>query len=159
MTHSDGTSSYPILILTAVALIGMVVYRIMAMRKRTREMSEMAGRVGLRPCPDGTLPLDLSLDGTVFRSWSRLSNIFEGRPNGKEVVVLDFMKRRGRSSWSRTIIATRTHDPLFDRSAFKLTAEQVGEWQLVYSRVGFFKNSRLMDTGEVENLLRGIERS
>ena len=122
-------------------------------------MREMASRLGLQPWPDDSTPYDLSLDGTVFESWTKLFNVYEGRLHARQVAVLDFRKQAGKSSWSRTIIAAKTKDDVFAHKAFEFETKQVGEWQLLYSPEEIISSRKLMYVAEIEELLKDIERA
>ena len=120
MGMSDGNNSCPIWLFVLVAIFITVLWirYCVEMRRRREQMREMAPRLGLQPWPDDSTPYDLSLDGTVFESWTKLFNVYEGRLHGRQVAVLDFRKQAGKSSWSRTIIAAKTKDDVFAHKAF-----------------------------------------
>jgi beta-galactosidase/beta-glucuronidase len=113
---------------------------------------------GLQEWPDDPTPRDLCLGGTAFKHWSKLFNVYEGILNHRQVAVFDFRKQAGKSSWSRTIVAVKTKEDVFEGKSFGLETRQVGDWQLCYSPVGFLCQGKLMDVSEIEELLSGISR-
>jgi hypothetical protein len=156
---NQGTSPSPwYFVVVGAFLIAVWTRHFFIMRRRKQEMSEMAARLGLEAWPDDSSPRDLSLNGTVFQDWSKLFNVYEGILNHRQVAILDFRKQAGKSSWSRTIIAVRTKENVFEDKAFGLETEQVSDWQLCYSPVGFLHSGKLMDVPEIEELLNGIAR-
>jgi hypothetical protein len=113
--------------IVAAAIAGSWIWQWLSMRKRTAAIGSMATELGLRPWPDDSPPHDLSLEGTPFENWTRLFNIYEGKLRRKQVAILDFRRRVGRSSWSRTIIAVKTTDDVFANKPFELEARRVGD--------------------------------
>ena len=157
--HGTTDTSAWSVIFGVVMFIALWTLEASIMRRRKKAMSEMALRLGLEAWPDDDTPRGLSLHGTVFQSWSRLFNVYEGFLNGKQVAVFDFRKKGRKSSWSRTIIAVKTTHDIFQDKPFRLEAKQVGAWQLLYSPPGFLLHENLMHVAEVEELLKGIGRA
>jgi hypothetical protein len=143
----------------ATFVAGMSIRHLVLTRHRRQQMTAMAVRVGLQDWPDDSIPGDLSLSGTPFESWTKLSNIYEGSIGGVQIVVFDFSKKSGKSGWSRTIVAAKTPDSdIFFGKPFDLQTSQSGDWQLLYSPAEFLNSAQLMDVGQIEETLNDIRR-
>jgi hypothetical protein len=141
----------------AASLATMSIRHLVLTRRRRQQMSAMAARVELQDWPDDSIPRDLSLLGTPFESWTKLSNIYEGMIGGVQVVVFDFSKKSGKSGWSRTIVAAKTADTdIFSGKPFELETSQSGDWQLLYAAPEFLNSAQLMDVGQIEQMLNNI---
>jgi hypothetical protein len=145
-----------IILLAAIFVVWIVVRGKFFFHRRREAMHSMASRLGLRPWPDNSLPRGLSLQGTPFFRATKLTNIHEGLLQRNEVVILDFQKRESSSTWSRTVIAVKTRDPL--AAPPHLEHRTVGAWQLVYAPVAFSDAADVMDVEGLELLLRNIIR-
>lgn len=119
----------------------------------------MAARLGFQNWPDDSIPRDLSLGGTPFEYWTRLTNIYEGSIRAVQIVVFDFRKQTGKSGWSRTILAAKTPDTqIFSGKPFELETSQSRDWQLLYSPPDFSNSAKLMDVAQIEELCNDIRR-
>src|SRR5438874_8645311 len=107
-----GSGQFPTAWFSVIAAVvaGSWIWQWLSMRKRRTEMSAMATQLGLRSWPDDSPPFDLSFEGTSFQDWTKLFNIYEGTLNCRQVAILDFRKRVGKSGWSRTIIAVKADE-------------------------------------------------
>jgi hypothetical protein len=142
--------------LATLFLIGVAVRSVFFVRRRHEQMRAMAMSLGLRPWPDNSLPRRLSLQGTPFQHWSKLSNIYEGSLNGTQTIILDFFYREPRNVFSRTIIAVNSNMRV--QKPYDLESRQIGPWQLIFAPVQFFRTANLMDVDQVEILLKAITR-
>lgn len=146
-------------VLVAASLATMSIRHLVLTRRRRQQMSAMAARVGLQDWPDDSIPRDLSLRGTPFESWTKLSNIYEGMIGGVQVVVFDFSKKSGKSGWSRTIVAAKTTDTdIFSGKPFELETSESGDWQLLYLPPEFLNAAKLLDVERIEETLNAIGR-
>jgi hypothetical protein len=141
---------------SALFLIGVGLRSVFFVRRRHEQMRGMAMSLGLRPWPDNSLPRGLSLQGTQFQRWTKLSNIYEGVLNGRQTIVLDFFEREPRNVFSRTIIAVHSNARV--NQPRDLESFQVGPWQLMFAPVQFFRTANLMDVSRLETLLKAITR-
>lgn len=151
------TPTLPIIvaiILVALLLLGMGLRGNVYLNQRRGEVSGMATRLGLHPCPDDSLPRGLSLEGTHFHQPHKLTNIYQGIINHSEVVILDIDKTGPKSRWSRTIIAVKTRNPVSVPAS--LESRVTGSWKLIYAPVGFSNSVDLMEVVQIENLLKNI---
>jgi hypothetical protein len=157
---SPETDSFPawLFVLVGAIIAASWIRYVFIIRQRMQEMRAMATRLGLQEWPDDSTPRDLSLNGTVFERWSKLFNVYEGILSHWQVAVFDFRERAGKSSWSRTIIAVKTNDDVFEGKAFGLETRQAGDWQLCYPPKDFLSSRKLMDVTEIEEFLNGISR-
>jgi hypothetical protein len=141
-------------LVVGLLLVGVVLRGGAFLHRRREEVTAMAARFGLHAWPDDSLPRGLSLEGTHFHQPHKLTNVYHGVINHREVVILDIEKQEARSGWSRTILAIRTRDRISTPSS--LEGRQVGHWKLIYSPVGFSNSENLMEIEELESLLRNI---
>jgi hypothetical protein len=116
----------------------------------------MATKFGLQTWPDNIFPRHLSLNGTIFEGWSRVSNVHEGILNHRQVAFFDLFKRQRKSGWSRTIFAIKTDKAVLEGKMPGLEVHQANGWQLCYHSLGFLHSEKLMDSSEIEELLNAI---
>ena len=153
------TPTLPIILsifLVVILIIGLILRGGAYLNRRRGEaMAKMAAKFSLHPWPnDDSLPRGLSLEATHFHRPYRLSNIYHGIINYKEVVILDIERQELKSKWSRTILAIRTKDRVSTPSS--LEAHQAGAWKLIYTPVDFSTEPKLMEIDQLDSLLSNI---
>jgi hypothetical protein len=151
------TPNVPIVVaglLVALLILGMGLRGGAYLHRRREEISALATRLSLHAWPDDSLPRGLTLEGTHFHQPHKLTNVYHGIINHREIVIMDIEKQEARSRWSRTILAIRTRDRISTPSS--LEGRQIGHWKLIYSPVGFSNSDNLMEVEELESLLRNI---
>lgn len=141
-------------LLSASLVLGLLVRGSIFFNRRHKEIRSMALRLGLRPYPDNSLPLGLSLHGTSFFRSTKLSNIYEGVLNRNEVVILDFLQVEFDSSWARTIVAVKGKDEIEVPPSFEY--RKAGAWHLIYSPVGLMNSRNLLDADRIELIIKNL---
>jgi hypothetical protein len=151
------TSNLPIIVaglLAALLILGIALRSGAYLHRRREEVRAMATRLSLHAWPDDSLPRGLTLEGTHFHQPHKLTNVYHGIVNHREIVILDIEKQEARSRWSRTILAVRTRDRISTPSS--LEGRQNGQWKLIYATVGFPNSANLMEVAQLEGLIRNI---
>lgn len=149
----------PIFFWLIFAYIGYVlIAHVVEMYRRKRWMPVLAAKLGLKQWGDGSLPPELSLDGSDFANVLRTFNVFEETVNGVRVAIFDVAKRAGRSTAYFTVIAAQGDEP-FGAEAFDpdLATARSGEWTLLYRpRNAFSFTSRLLPMEQIEAQLKSV---
>jgi len=139
-------------LLAVVLAFAVLGFRRFIDRRRTAAIRALAIRSGFQYIGEA-LPRSLSLQGTVFERFSKVSNVIDGEPRGIRIIAFDCRVGMGKHSWERSVIAVEDGgDSLEDALCnSEMQMDSVGKWKIYYRPKASFE-FRVSGLSSVEKL-------